>query len=287
MADRGMRGPFTSFLREPIFHFVLVGSLLFGLVQLNTPPDPQAIRIDDRVISQIAARYQRQFGEAPPADRFRALIGRHIYEEALYRHGLALGLDRGDEIVRRRIVQKMEFLAGDEGDVGEPTPAQLRAWYQTHQDRYRQPEQISFRQIYFSPDKNGEAAALTRARNALQKVKAGVAVDAIQSDQFSEGEHFILVEPGQIERIFGSSALTQQVSSLPLNQWSGPLRSGLGWHLVRLEAKIADKPPALESISGRLRQDWREDRMAANQHDAIGRILKDFVVVRAGVAKSL
>src|SRR4051794_22138595 len=115
----------SKLVREPIVHFALLGSLLYGAAALHaTATDPQRIVVSDAVVSRLAERYIQQFGAPPPPMRLAYLIDRYVQDEALYRQGMAMGVANNDEIVRRRVIQKMEFLGEGETDVGEPTQQQ-------------------------------------------------------------------------------------------------------------------------------------------------------------------
>src|SRR6185436_15580919 len=120
----------------------------------------------------------RQFGQAPDAKELRGLVTAHIREEVLCREALALGLDRDDTIVRRRLAQKMEFLTGDLAGGAEPNEAAVRDFFETNAGRYARPAQVSFRHVYFSRDKRG-AKSESAAREALAALGRGASDEAM------------------------------------------------------------------------------------------------------------
>ncbi len=113
-------------------------------------------------MSAYARGYERQFGKSPDAEELRGLVTAHIREEVLCREALALGLDRDDTIVRRRLAQKMEFLTDDLAGAAEPEDAAVRNFFETNAARYAKPAQVSFRHVYFSKEKRGAKARKRR-----------------------------------------------------------------------------------------------------------------------------
>src|SRR5690242_17102463 len=127
-------------LREPLLHFVVAGFVLFLAGEAHRrETDPLRIVVTPEREARLVNRYVLQFGSPPEAATRAALVDREIEEEMLFRQGLALGLDRNDELVRRRIVQKMQFLLEDVSPPAEPADAELRAFYSLHADRYTTP----------------------------------------------------------------------------------------------------------------------------------------------------
>ena len=158
-----MKSRIIGLLREPLFLFLVLGALLFGLYTLinDQPQEPDTamrIQVTAANIDQLRAGWQRQMGRPPHPEEFQGLIDNFIREEVLVREALALGLDRDDAIVRRRLVQKMDFLVEDLALLNEPTEADVRDYFQQHPDLYRLPPRISFTHIYFSRDRRGDAA---------------------------------------------------------------------------------------------------------------------------------
>ena len=128
---------FTRCLRQPLLHFLIAGFALFmlfaGLHRSTVNQDPQRIEITPDVVQRIAiswlARWQRPASE----QQLQGLIDQYVKEEILYREALKLGLDKDDTIIRRRLAQKMDFLAEDVASLREPAPGVLETWYNQHQ----------------------------------------------------------------------------------------------------------------------------------------------------------
>ena len=158
---------------EPFFQFIVLGLVIWGAVYYwQVDHDRYTIHLGPAERQRIAVTYLRQFGQSPTPRQFQGLIDRYIREEIFLREGLALNLDKNDEIVRRRIVQKYEFLQTDLAVADSPVPAALQHWFERNKQRYVTPEQIAFSHVYFSADKDGVQATKERAVKVLEKLRA-------------------------------------------------------------------------------------------------------------------
>src|SRR5262245_66199196 len=169
------------FLREPLLHFLAIGAAPFGIYDFTQagraePASSRQIQLSLDDLAQLAVLFQSQWRRAPTPEEFGRLVENKIQGEILYREALAMGLDKDDEIVKRRMAQKMQFLAEDVAAASEPTTAELKAWFEKNSASFRQPPRLSFRHLYFSPDRRGDRAR-DDAANALAKL-AGQQVDA-------------------------------------------------------------------------------------------------------------
>jgi hypothetical protein len=218
----------------------------------------------DIVVDAAQVDYQRnlfhsQFGYYPDAARQRELLDSYVREEMLHREALRLGLDTDDEIIRRRLVQKMEFLLTDATVVPEPTPAQLAAYQARHAARFERPARVSFEQRYFGDAPESRARALTALRKSAVRGN-------VTGEEFALGETFSGVEPDAALRAFGSSPLSRALFDAPVGVWSGPYRSGYGWHLVRVTARTGAVTPPLAGVRDAVKDAWvREFRERALQ----------------------
>lgn len=271
-----------AFLREPVVQFVLLGALLYGAATLRESRDePPEIRITAEAVDGIAQRFARQFGKPPTAEELEWLIERHVRDEVFYREGVALGLAEGDEIVRRRIVQKMEFLSEGDGLLREPAPAELRAFYAANAARYARPAQVSFEQLYFSPDTDGETGARARAERALERLtRRSPDERAGGGDPFWERQHLERVDRRELERLFGRSELTAALFELPMQRWVGPLRSGVGWHLVRIAAREPRRGASFADVEADVRLDWQEAQRLRHRRAAFEALERRYRIVR-------
>ena len=188
-------------LHEPLLHFLVIGALLFiaySFVSSRSvkPQNPNRIELTEDDLRQLDAGFTAQWLRHPTAQEMGHLIDERIREEVLYREALALGLDKDDTIVKRRLAQKMEFLAEDVSALREPKVNELRDWFAKNSQRFAPPSRIWFHHVYFSFDRNGEKASDAAAR--AYKELAGEPVD---SPVASKGGRSLYV-PGLLCRLF-------------------------------------------------------------------------------------
>jgi hypothetical protein len=276
-------GGFTArLLREPLLHFALAGGLLFLAARLHASAvDQHRIVVDPARVAKIEETYRLQYGSPPSPDERETLVRAWIESEALYREGVARGVDRDDEIIRRRVIQKMQFLTQDLAAPAEPSAAELRAYYQSHQARYRTAPRVSFSHIFFSPDGRGDAGARAAAIQALAALTPDVVRAPGRGDPFSDRYDYARMNAADATRLFGDAPMARALFSAPLGAWSGPYRSGYGWHLVRVGARTASDLPPFETVAARVRDDAMADARAGADARALAALEASYTVVRA------
>jgi peptidyl-prolyl cis-trans isomerase C len=280
IAGEGMlQGRLRQWLREPLVHFIAAGFFLF-LVSEMQPPSEEASRIviTPQREARLANRFAMQFGAPPDPATLAQLVERDVEEEMLFRRGVSLGLDRDDEIVRRRIVQKMEFLLNDVNAPPEPSESELLAFFDSHAERYATPDRATFSHIFFSAEK-GESAARQRAGDALNRIARGASSTTL-GDPFPDLYHFSAYETGQVERLFGRNEFASAVFAAPTARWMGPYRSSYGWHLLYVETRRPAAQPVLADVRDRVRTDFLLDAQARMNDDAFSRLANEYTVVR-------
>ena len=248
--------------REPFFQFLLLGALIWaGVEYVEAQSQRYTISVGPAERQRLAIAYQQQYNQAPTPEQLQNLTERYVRQQIFVREGHALGLDKSDEIVDRRIAQKFEFLQQDLGAPDTPDEATLRRWYASHKLQYLSGPKVAFSQVYFSPDRDGEAGAKARAEKALAVLTAHKAVRApALGDAFPGPSDTAPLTKDDAARLFGESALAAALTDLPVGQWSGPLRSGYGWHLVFVSHRQPPSVPAFEDIRSRVADDYREEQ---------------------------
>ena len=268
--------------REPFFHFLALGLLIFlarGL--LDGTPEQYRITVGTEDVRRLATGYDWQFGRPPTATELSHLVERHIEEEILYREGVAMGLDEGDEIVRRRVVQKLQFLQEDVALVPEPGEAALRAFHERHAERYGAPARVTLRHLYFSPDAGGSEAAESRAADAAAALRESPNDTPPEAgDPFPGQDRYVDIDLAGLSRAFGDSELSQAVFELPPHTWHGPLRSGYGWHVVHVEGVDQGSRRPFAEVRDALRADYLDEQRREINAAALAAIKEKYVVVR-------
>ena len=268
--------------REPFFHFLALGLLIFlarGL--FDGTPEQYRLTIGPADVRRLATGYEWQFGRPPTATELSHLVDRHIEEEILYREGVAMGLDEGDEIVRRRVVQKLQFLQEDVALVPEPDEAALRAFHERHAERYAAPARVTLRHLYFSPDAGGSEAARSRAADAAAALRESPNDTPPEAgDPFPGQDRYVDIDLAGLSRAFGDSELSQAVVELPPHAWHGPLRSGYGWHLVYVETVDAASQQPFTEVRDKVRTDYLDEQRREINAAALAATKAKYVVVR-------
>jgi peptidyl-prolyl cis-trans isomerase C len=267
---------------EPLVHFVAAGLLLFlagEIYDANTRI--YRITVTPQHVTQLANKYARQFGSRPDRQTLDALVQRDLHDEILYRRGLALELDRDDEIVRRRIVQKMQFLTQDLNAPPDPTEQELRTYYDAHASRYVTPPRVTFSHIYFSDTVGGDAAARARALTALTTLTNSTKRAPERGDPFPDRYDFAAYEPEQVYRLFGHTSLADAVFSAKPGRWAGPFRSSYGWHLIYIDKRQPAAPAPLPQVRDIVRKDYQEEARDRANEASFANLAQRFTIVRA------
>lgn len=266
---------------EPLAHFVIAGLALFVAGQLyQSQVNQHRIVITPAHAAQLANDYALQFGQKPDPATWDALVKRDIHDEILFRQGVALKLDQDDQIVRRRVVQKMQFLMQDLNAPAEPGDAQLQAYYNARADHYATPARTTFSHIFFSSDNGGDTAAKARAEAALRGLSNAVTRAPERGDPFPDLYDFSAYEPEQIYRLFGHTPFAEAVQTAPAGHWEGPFRSAYGWHLVYVSARqVAGRPPLAE-VRDAVRTDYLDAAQEAANNMAFDKLARQYQVVR-------
>ena len=255
-----------TLLRSPLVHFVAIGTVIFVMYELlrgSAVNDNRRIEVGEQQIARLREMWMASWKRPPTERELDGLIDNFIREEVLYREALAMGLDRNDTVLRRRLAQKIEFLADDLATRSEPLPEELERFLEENLERYQLPARVSFSHIYFSVDRRGEACE-SDALDALHKMRDGASPD-------EHGDPFMLQRdyPSRTERevaeLFGS-AFGEALLMLSPGSWQGPVPSSYGLHLVNVRERTPSRTPELADVSERVKNDFlAERRRAANE----------------------
>jgi len=275
-------------VREPLLHFLLLGLVLFGVYTYlhrgrgGIESSKQiALTIDDLRI--MDSYFESQWHRPPTPAEFQALVEDKVREEVLYREALAQGLDKDDTIVKRRMAQKMQFLAEDVAGAHEPSTDELKAWFDKNTDKFALPSRISFRHLYFCPDKRGKNAQEDAVR-ALAKI-AGQPEDsksaAAVGDSFMFQDYYGDRAPSAIAKEFGPP-FAVAIEKLKPGSWQGPIESGYGWHLVFVDTVIPGRIPAFEEIEPDVKTAWLAEQKKAAWQKAYAEMRAKYTLLLPG-----
>jgi peptidyl-prolyl cis-trans isomerase C len=255
---RTSKGFFTRAIREPLVHFVVAGFVLFVAYALLHPErfaagTSRRIELSATDVGRVELAFIARWQRPPTPTELRGLLASEVRNEILSREAIALGLDKDDVIVKRRLAQKMEFLADDMSALPDPTPVELRAWFDLHRSEFAPASRITFRHVFFSTDQRG-AGAEGAARKALTSASDRRAA-VPRGDPFMFQDYYAAQTQLQVAQVFGSD-FAKTVFSSETQRWSGPFSSGLGWHLVWAEELNRGEVPSYEDVEAEVRERW-------------------------------
>lgn len=256
----------SRWLREPLVHFLLLGGSFFVLYWAvggsQSAASDRTIRLAEGDVQRLAAAWQLQWSRPPSVEELTNLVKEHIREEIFYREALALGLDQDDSIVRRRLAQKMQFLSEDVAEQQEPSDDELRKFFVQNSERFEIPARVTFTHIYFSVDKRSDRAD-DDAKEALEAIRGGADPAGI-GDRFMLQNYYAVRSKDDIAGMFGA-AFAEDLFGRRGEGWHGPVKSGYGLHLVRVEQRIDALKPAWEKVRAEVASAWSdENRRTAN-----------------------
>jgi hypothetical protein len=235
-----------TLLSEPLLHFVLIGIALFGFYRWKAPADPvgQRIVITRGVEADLVTQHLAARGREPSPAELKRLIESYVHDEILYREGVALGLDRDDIVVKRRVRQKIEVMAEEEAAASPPTAENLSAYLAANQARFRQPAILTFEQV-------GKPSLLPRR---MTQTPADL-----------------------VARDFGPS-FAAALEKAPVGEWVGPIDSSFGAHYVRVSDRTPAVVPTLADVHDAVVREWEHERRQRARDDAYARMRRAYDV---------
>jgi len=270
-----------SLLREPLLHFLLIGAALFAIFEIFDDPagsDSSRIVVSASQIEFLEANFARTWKRLPSENELKILVDSHVREEILYREALALGLDKDDHIVRRRLNQKMEMMSSDLIQALTPSDEDLASYLAENSERFLVDPQLSFSHVFFDPQKRGPALEDDAGRLLEQLNGAHEKADLSSlGDSLLIPPDIELMTIGEIGRTFGSG-FAQAILEIEPGTWSGPVRSGYGYHLVMVTDKIEGRLPQLAEIRQQVEREWMVERKATVNRQIMERLRRNYTV---------
>ena len=272
----------TKLFKEPLFHFLLIGGGLFFLYSFLNPSaeqlDNNVIRIEESDVTRLIKAYQQNWNTPPDSATLKSLLKEEIKAEVFYREALRMQLDHNDEIIRRRLKQKYEFLVKDLADSQQPNDAELQTFYQTNSALYQEPTKLSFTQVYFSPDKR--TTPLADAQTVLPQLKNSPAttIDVKKfGDNFHLQHYFSERDYNDVRQLFGQD-FSKALFANEKTGWTAPIRSGYGIHLVNITA-IQDKSVLpFTQVKDKVIADWKISQQQLYNEQLYTNLLKKYEV---------
>lgn len=247
--------------REPLVHFLLIGAGIYGIYGTigdgDAGSDERVVTVTSGEIQALTDQWGQTWNRPPTADELDGMIRNHVRVQILHREALAMGLDKGDTVIERRLAQKVAFLAQGLITPEEPSDEELTKWYAANSDRFKQSDLYTITQIFFDPDKR-DALTLDDAKAALDKLNA---LDRLPPDFSDYGDRLMLknyypnISKLELSKLFGT-AFAEQVGKLEPGVWHGPILSGYGTHVVLVNDIVLMPLPAFDDIKEQIEEAW-------------------------------
>ncbi len=271
----------TAVLREPLFHFLSLGAALFGLYALfdDTPPPVSQtdIVITEDDARRLAGEFEAVWRRPPSVSELDDLIDRFVREEVYVREALALGLDRDDAVIRRRLQMKMEFLTETGAEAVQPDDAVLQAHLDGNPERFADPARVAFEQVMLDAAVAEPDLPLIEARLNDGAEPQGVARSSLLPGALGPSPRQVV--DGSFGRGFFDA-----LAALPVGAWAGPIDGAFGRHMVRVTSRRAHRVPPLSAIRDRVERDWRGEFAARLREDRFRALLSRYEVARPDAA---
>jgi len=258
-----------SWLREPLLHFAVLGGVLFGVDHFisSKAGDPHEIVVGADVDKQAIDVFREARGREPNADELYALRRVWLDNEVLYREGIALGLDRGDNSIRERVIFKSLSMIEAGLKLPPVDETTLRAWFEAHRSKYDEPARYDFEEAVIAGERSESAV-----QAFVTELNAGTPGDASRADLrvFKNRPHENIVQS------YGADFATALEAALA-GEWRAMASKG-GPRAVRLKATTAAKPAVFEDLAGVVAQDWTDATMSAQRSAAVAALAKKYRV---------
>lgn len=287
-------GMLSKLLREPLVHFVLIGGLIYLLISALSPSvssysDTTIPVTDDALVTYLqkrdqvfdAALYKSRLASLSAEERKR-LVEQYAEQEVLFREAKNLGLDQNDEVLRRRLIQKLKYflegMASTDTAVGE---AEIKQYFADNQQDYRVAANMSFTHLFFKQNEADRAEAKQRALEKLDDLSAeSQAGGVLIADHFPYHRNYAGKTAAQISRHFGSDFAARLFELQADNtRWQGPVESAYGHHLVLVSNRKEAYMPALEAVYQAVKQDAERAKFAEARQAQIDQLVAQYEIV--------
>jgi hypothetical protein len=270
-------------LKEPLFHFVLIGAVIYGVYSIagaeDEAADERTITITAGEIKWMSDNWTSRWNRPPTREELDGLLRAYVQEQVLAKEAVAMGLDKGDTVIRRRLAQKLEFLTKDLLTPTDPDPQELAEWFDANQDRYRDPVLYTMTHIYLDPDSR-DVQALEEAEIIRDELNA---IDGLPENLNDYGDPFMLQSyypehtEAELAKAFGSG-FVETVKELEPGRWQAPVLSGYGVHVVLVSDRRLPEDPVFVDLEDRVRLDWAEETRDELNEQFIANLLDRYEV---------
>jgi len=268
-------------LQEPLLHFLVLGALIFGVyaglhLDRQAHGSAQPVYLKQADVQWLANTWRLKWQRPPTREELRGLVMTNLKHELFAREARAMGLADNDIVIRRRLAQKLEFVLQNRASLVEPTEAELREFYTTHPDLFQTKARASLTQVFFNPQERQDAAA--DAQKALTQLAQGPIKGAHLGDPSPVAKALHGADRLTIANQFGRQ-FAQAVLTLDPGEWSGPIESAYGFHLVQLTDLQPAQVQPFDEVRTQVLERWRDQRQNEDTAAYVASLMKKYDVV--------
>jgi hypothetical protein len=246
--------------KEPLAQFLLIGVAIYAVYGFLGTPDDSAnertVTVTAGEIQAMADQWLKLWSRPPTDEELSGVIRDHVRVLILSKEAVAMGLDDGDVVIQRRLAQKLQYLADSLITPEEPAEQEMKAWYAANSERFKAPDLYTITHVFFDPDKRDvkaleDAEALREQLNALDTDPDNIAQ---LGDRFMLQNYYPQRSVVELSKLFGRG-FVDKVIELEPGRWFGPVLSGYGVHVVRMDNHWTAPEPEFALIEQQVRQD--------------------------------
>ena len=278
-----------KFLTEPLLQFLVMGGMLYifvSFIQHQKEKLSKEIVVDGERVALLVRNYKTQTGELPSRDQLNAMIDNYIKEEIFFREAKKMGLDKDDEIIRRRLSQKFDFVRSDLKQIDPPGEQQLREFYKRHTSLFETEGSVNFSHIFFSSDRSTDRVAKSRALTVLRQLN-GTSVQRApeEGDRFPLQYDYTDQTALDIREMFGDKPIVDSLFKSSVGQWSGPVQSGYGWHLLYISKRNANSVMSYETNKELIQEKYMEIAREKENDKTFDLLAKSYIIKRTYLSR--
>ncbi len=282
---------------EPLLQFIALGVVIYVLAEMIVPLEnglsSNNIKVSEAALIKYMQFQNKRFDSSAAKEKWLSLsiqereqlIEDYVRDEVLYREALALGLDRDDQIIRRRLTQKLDYvMRGFIEDVEKVSPVELERFFLNNQSDYWIDASITYTHVFISSNNRTEAETKSIALTSLAQLnKMNIPFDraAAFSERFLFHRNYVDRTPDFVSSHFGES-FSEQVFSAKAGtgEWQGPFSSHYGAHLVMITKNDQGRHPVLEEVAPLVLGDLRRQKLDIARKAALEEMIGTYSISR-------
>lgn len=266
LPDTNDRSILRRLSREPLLHFLLIGSVLFGADRWFRSPadDMKTIVVTKTMQSAFIRGFDEDGVRKPTPQQLKNMIDAWVASEILYREGKALGVDKGDDMIRDRIAFKLQVLVFDQVQLERPTTEVLRGYFEANRNRFDRPETVSF------------LVTSTASEAAAQQNFEAIKAQREPPDLRETTRVFANRPVTSIAPVFGQT-FADNLLHLPVGEWR-VLKAQDGWHVVRLDVHQPAQAADFDLLRDQVEGLWRTEETRRRAWAAVEKLKANYTV---------